>query len=108
MNNLFRLADFNADFDGLYRWYLDHGGETVAENFQSAVVITLRTLAAQPELGRARRFRRLALRNLRSFPVTRPYNRMLIFYRPTENGITAWRLMDGSRDLPRRLAEPPN
>ena len=107
MKQVFRTDDFNADFDAQYRWYLKRAVEKVAEDFLKAVLMTLHTLAARPELGRPRGFRRPVLHGLRSFQVERPFNRILIFYRPTEEGITAWRLMDGSRDLPRRLAEPP-
>lgn len=107
MKQSFRTEGFNADFDAQNRWYLEHAGEEVAGKFLSAVKITLRSLAAQPDLGRLRKFGHPALGNLRSFQVARPFNRMLIFYRTSEEGITAWRLMDGARDLPRRLAEPP-
>jgi plasmid stabilization system protein ParE len=45
------------------------------------------------------------LRDLYSFQVERPFQNILIFYRVTENALQAWRLMHGSRDLPRRLVE---
>jgi plasmid stabilization system protein ParE len=107
MKQSFRAEEFNADFDAQHRWYLEQAGEDVAKNFLNAVVTTLRSLAARPDLGRPRKFRNPTLRNLRSLPLAHPFNRILIFYRPTGDGITAWRLMDGARDLPRRLAEPP-
>jgi hypothetical protein len=66
----------------------------------------LRLLCEQPGLSRVLRFRHPKLRALRSFAVERPFQRFLIFYR--EDGVTlqAVRLIDGARDLPRRLVEP--
>ena len=105
---LHRAEDFKADFDHLYRWYLDRAGEEWAEKFLAAVLITLRSLAAQPDLGRPRKFRHQALRDLRSFRVNPPFARILIFYRVTTETLEVWRLIHGSRDLPRRLVEPPS
>jgi plasmid stabilization system protein ParE len=101
-----RADEFNADFDQQYRWYLEQAGEEVAERFLRAVPVTLRLLAEQADLGSRRKFRHPMLRDLRSFQVERPFNKTLIFYRVTENTLQAWRLMHGSQDLPRRLAEP--
>ena len=105
---LHRAEDFNADFDHLYRWYLDRAGEELAEEFLAAVLVTLRSLAAQPDFGRPRRFRHQALRELRSFRVNPPFVKILLFYRVTGDTLEAWRLIHGSRDLPRRLVEPPS
>jgi len=104
--SLYRSQDFNADFDQQYRWYLEQAGEDLAERFLAAVLATLKTLAVQPDLGRRRKFRHPALRKLCSFRVNPPFNRILIFYRVTNNTVEAWRLMHGARDLPRRLVEP--
>ena len=100
-----RADEFNADFNQQYRWYLEQAGEEVAELFLQAVPITLRLLAEQSDLGRCRKFRHPMLRDLYSFQVERPFNKILIFYRVTENTLQAWRLMHGARDLPRRLTE---
>jgi plasmid stabilization system protein ParE len=100
-----RADEFNADFDQQYRWYLEQAGDEVAEQFLQAVPVTLRLLAGQSDLGRRREFRHPMLRDLYSFQVERPFNKILIFYRVTGNILQAWRLMHGARDLPRRLAE---
>ena len=105
---LHRAEDFNADFDLQYRWYLAHAGEEMAERFLAAVLATLNTLAARPDLGRRRKFHHPALREIRSFRVNRPFERILIFYRVTNETLEAWRLMHGARNLPRRLIEPPD
>jgi toxin ParE1/3/4 len=104
--SLQRADEFNADFEQQYRWYADQAGEEIAERFLRAVADTLPRLAEQPDLGRRRKFRHPLLRDLFSFPVERPFQKILIFYRVTENTLQAWRLMHGARDLPRRLAEP--
>ncbi|HEX5218211.1 MAG TPA: type II toxin-antitoxin system RelE/ParE family toxin [Verrucomicrobiae bacterium] len=104
---LHRAGDFNADFDQQFRWYLKQAGEELAERFLEAVLITLRSLAKQPDLGRSRKFRHPSLRNLRSFRVNPPFDKILIFYRVRNDTLEAWRLMHGARDLPRRLVEPP-
>ena len=94
-----RADEFNADFEQQYRWYADQAGEEIAERFLRAVANTLPLLAERPDLGHRRKFRHPILRDLR------PFQKILIFYRVTENTLQAWRLMHGARDLPRRLVE---
>ncbi|HEX3889904.1 MAG TPA: type II toxin-antitoxin system RelE/ParE family toxin [Verrucomicrobiae bacterium] len=97
---------FHADVTGQFGWYFDEAGEELAWRFFNAADQTLLKLARQPDLGRRRKFRHPMLRDLCSFQVEHPFNKILIFYRVTENTLQAWRLMHGARDLPRRLAEP--
>jgi plasmid stabilization system protein ParE len=82
-------------------------GDEVARRFQKALDSKLRLLCEQPGLGRIRRFRHPKLQGLRSLAVERPFQRFLIFYRHDGARLEAVRLMDGARDLPRRLAQPP-
>lgn len=105
--SLHRAEDFNTDFDQQYRWYLEQAGQDLAERFLDAVLVTLRSLAGQPDLGRQRKFHHPALRDLRSFRVKPPFHRLLIFYRVTNDTLEAWRLMHGARDLSRRLVQRP-
>jgi toxin ParE1/3/4 len=105
--SLERSNEFNLDFDHQYHWYLTEAGEEIAERFLRAVAITLPLLAERWDLGARRKFRHPVLRDLRSFSVERPFQKILIFYRVKGNVLQAWRLMHGSRDLPRRLTEPP-
>ena len=102
---LHRADEFNADFDQQYRWYLEQAGEAVAERFLDAAAATLCLLAEQSDLGRRRKFRHPRLRDLRSFQVKHPFQKILIFYRVTENALQAWRLMHDARDLSHRLLE---
>jgi plasmid stabilization system protein ParE len=70
---LHRSEEFNRDFDLQYRWYLEQAGEAVAERYLQALLSTLRLLAAQPGLGRRRRFRHPALQSMRSFRLASPF-----------------------------------
>jgi toxin ParE1/3/4 len=97
---------FHADVTSQFSWYFDEAGEELAWRFFNAADQTLLKLARQPDLGRRRKFLHPMLRDLYSFQVERPFNKILIFYRVTENVLQAWRLMHGARDLPRRLVEP--
>ena len=108
MNLVIRKADdFMGDFDRQFRWYVVKAGWKIAERYLAAVDETLERLAEHPELGRLRRFRRLELAGLRSWTVERPFSRHLVFYRHNEATLEAVRVLPGSRDLPRRLLQPP-
>ncbi len=105
---LYRSKYFGDDFDLQHRWYLENAGESVAARYLTAVQATLRDLISQPGLGRRRNFRHPALQALHSFRVQPPFHAHLIFYRHTEHELFVERLMHGKRDLPRRLAKPPD
>ena len=98
---------FMADFESLFAWYLDQAGEKVAWRFQTALDNSLGKLSVRPDLGRLRLFRHNALTGLRSFPVERPFENLLIFYRANNDVLDVIRVMHGARDLPRRLRESP-
>jgi plasmid stabilization system protein ParE len=97
---------FHADVTGQFEWYFNEAGEELAWRFFKTVDATLIKLSHQPDLGRVRHFRNPLLHGLRSIQVDPPFNRLLIFYRHPKTEVVAERLMHGSRDLPRRLAEP--
>lgn len=99
---------FRQDYVLRFAWYLDEAGPDVARRFQVALDHSLKRLASHPDLGRLRRFKNPLLRGLRSFPVERPFNKILIFYREETQLLQAVRLVHGARDLPRRLLEPPD
>lgn len=103
-----RAAAFLADYELRFDYYTYEAGEEVAWNFEQAVIATLTSLSLHPELGRRRRFRHPQLAELRSFRVESPFSKLLLFYRVTDTHLEAWRLMHGSRDLSRRLLEPPD
>jgi len=99
---------FESDVTSQFGWYVDDAGEQVAWRFLAAVELTLAKLGKQPGMGSLRRFRNPLLQGLRSFRVEPPFDKLLVFYRSTEQTLQAWRLMHGARDLPRRLVEPRN
>lgn len=76
--SLQRADEFNADFEQQYRWYADQAVEEIAERFLRAVADTLPRLAEYPDLGRRRHFRQPMLRDLYSFQVERPFQKILI------------------------------
>ena len=98
---------FQQDFAIRFAWYVDEAGPDVARRFQLALDQSLNKLANRPDLGRPRHFRNPRLQGLRSLPVERPFNKILIFYHATSDSLHAVRLIHGARDLPRRLLEPP-
>lgn len=98
---------FEADVAERFRWYLEEAEPKVAQRFKEAVDQTLAALSLHPLLGRRRRFRHPRLAGLHSFRVEPPFNKVLLFYRVTNTHLEAWRLIHGSRDLPRRLLEAP-
>jgi plasmid stabilization system protein ParE len=100
-------GEFDADFEQQYQWYLREAGEEVAARFFRSIAETLPLLATHPDAGSRRKFKHPKLQNLRSFSARRPFQNILIFYKVEGNILQAWRLMHGSRDLPRRLIESP-
>jgi toxin ParE1/3/4 len=102
-----RSPFFEEDFCAHYEWYLERAGEGVADQLVECVDQTLEDLSLHPGLGRRRRFRHPDLAGIRSFGVVPPFRALIVFYRFTERELIVERLMHGSRDLPRRLLEPP-
>jgi len=103
---ILKARDFTVDFENLFAWYVDKASVEVAWRFQTALDNSFAKLSIRPDLGRPRHFRHPKLRGLRSFPVERPFEKLLIFYRATEEVLDAVRIMHGARNLPRRLSEP--
>ena len=103
-----RAAWFIKDFERQSRWDARHASETVAARYLASLKQTLEMLTRQPGLGRARRFRHPKLHGLHSYRIEPPFNQHLIFYRHDETFLYAERVMHAARDLPRRLAQPPD
>jgi plasmid stabilization system protein ParE len=96
---------FLHDFALQALWYVREAGDDVARDFQIAVDARLRLLCTQPGFGRLRCFKHPKLHGLRSFPLERPFDRILLFYRVSGSNLQAVRLMHGARDLSNRLVE---
>jgi len=98
---------FIGDLEHYAAWYQNEAGWDIAERYLQAIDATLGRLAEMPTLGHPVRFSNSLLRNLRCFPVGRPFENHLIFYRYDEPTLSVERAVHGTRDLPRRLTQPP-
>lgn len=95
-----------ADLMSCHRWYVDQAGADIGARFLVAFDRTISYLMTQPESGRRRKFSSPELSGIRSFPVGDAFGVYLIFYRFTEVALSIERVMNGARDLPRRIGEP--
>jgi toxin ParE1/3/4 len=74
-----------------------------ALQFLYAAEQTFEQLARRPMLGRARHFKDVRLKDLRSWRI-KQFPRFLVFYRPVESGADIVRILHVARDLGRVLA----
>ena len=100
-------TDASLDLDLQFEWYADVADEEVAERYLAAFHESKEYLCRQPDLGRICRFRNRKLAELRSFQLQGSYHKHLIFYRVENDTLVVFRVLQGMRDLPRRLLEPP-
>ncbi len=77
-------------------------GLSVALRFHGAVTADTAGLLELPEKGRLAGFRGRRLGSLRRWPVS-DFERISIFYRPTDYGIEVARVLHGARDIDRIL-----
>ena len=107
MSLLIRRSDwFIGDLEHYAAWYQSKASWEVAQRYLLAVSATLKRLADMPGLGRTTRFQVQALRDLRFYPVERPFEKHLLFYRHDESTLYIERVIHGARDLQRRLTQP--
>ena len=78
--------------------YLEERNPDAAMRFLAAVEDTLAALAELPEIGVERPFGDPRLAGLRMLPV-HGFEKHLIFYRPTEDGVEIVRVLHGARDI---------
>jgi plasmid stabilization system protein ParE len=108
MSLLIRRSDwFIGDLEHYAAWYQSEASWEVAQSYLRAVSATLTFVANMPGVGRAARFSSPALRDLRFCLVERPFQKHLMFYRHDETTLYVERVIHGSRDLQRRLTQPP-
>jgi plasmid stabilization system protein ParE len=80
MSQKIRRSDwFIGDLEHYAAWYQVEASWEVAERYLRAVSATVAKLADVPGLGRPARFLAPVLRNLRVYPVERPFEKYLIF-----------------------------
>ncbi len=105
--NVRKTDEFIADVEHQFEWYVIHATWEVAEKYLQAVETTCRLLGQHPLLGPRGLFAHPRLSDWRFFVVRRPFDRHVVFYEVTAGEVVLRRTLHGSRDLPRRLNEPP-
>jgi toxin ParE1/3/4 len=82
--------------------YLSHDSPNAALRFYEAAEAAFEQLAVMPGIGSARDYASRKLRGLRMWRVP-GFEKHLIFYQPTDAGITIVRVLHGARDIPNLL-----
>lgn len=77
---------------------------SAAEAFFAELEQACTLLATMPYIGAAHRFQVTRLEGLRIWPLRR-FEKYLIFYRPTTDGLDVIRILHGARDLPSRFGD---
>jgi toxin ParE1/3/4 len=95
---IFRRPRAIADLEDQTLYYLENAGEEVASRFLSAAEETLERLLDLPLLGATRAYHNSSLEGLRMIGV-RGFERHLLFYRPTPEGLEFVRMLHDARDL---------
>jgi plasmid stabilization system protein ParE len=98
---------FLGDLEHYAAWYDREASWELAESYLRAVAASLTRLAKMPGLGHRTFFSAEGLRDLRCWPLERPFQKHLIFYRSDDAVLYAERIFHGARNLPIRLIEPP-
>ena len=79
----------------------------VAERFLSAIDELTHKLAHLPQMGTACHFRNLRLRGVRRLPVA-GFEKWLVFYQASDDGVEIVRVLHGARDLSSILDSGPS
>lgn len=97
------LADIALQAD----YYAQKEGVTLAHRFTEAVKTTARLLTMHPWIGKKTDYTHPKLAGIRLFPLGKPFDKHLIFYRVGRDTLDIVRVVHGRRDLPRRLLDAP-
>lgn len=89
-------ADEDLDNQALY--LAKQGNPEVGHRFLIAAHETFNLLATQPNMGWHPRLKHPDLASLRVFRIS-GFNRMLVLYRPMDEGVEIVRVIHGSRDI---------
>ena len=98
---------FDADIQLRSAWYTNKGGPALAIRFIDALEATVDNLELNPSRGRKPFPRDPQLTDLHAILLERPFQRLILFYRFTDEALTLERLIHGARDLPQRIRESP-
>lgn len=102
-----RRARARQDLVEIYRHLAREAGLKTADRFLSAAEATLNRLARMPGIGARFDAEDPALGDIRHIPVSSRFRNLIVFYRPTTDGIEVARVLHGARDLLGLLAEQP-
>ena len=105
MARVLKRAAARRDLIQQWVWYAENASIEVADRFLRAADKTLDLLSTQPESGAAFFARKPELQNMRQFPVSDGFGKILLFYFPLQDGVDLVRVVHGSRDLERLLVE---
>jgi plasmid stabilization system protein ParE len=105
--NVRKTDEFIADVERQFEWYAVQAGWEIAAGYLRAVEATCVLLARHPRLGPLGHFSDPRLCKWRFSLVFRPFQKNLVFYELAGDDIIMRRATHGSRDLPRRLLQPP-
>jgi toxin ParE1/3/4 len=86
-------------------WYAENASIEVADRFLGATEKSLASLSTHPEAGTPLFVRKAELHGMRRSPVSDGFEKMLLFYLPLKDGVDLIRVVHGSRDIERLLAE---
>lgn len=93
------------DITAQWVWYAETGGIALADRFLNAVENTLELLSVHPESGSKIVFLKAELQDLRKFPVSDGFEKILLFYFPRHDGVDLVRVVHANRVLERLLVE---
>jgi plasmid stabilization system protein ParE len=101
------LASEQTDDDLIAaRDFIASDNDRAARDFLDAVFEAFDRLAKFPKMGPVTHFKHRALKSVRYFVLPPPFNRWLIFYRPTIHGVDILRVLYGNinwREEPERF-----
>jgi len=105
MARILKREPAKRDLIAQWVWYGENASIETADRFLAAAEATLAMLVTQPQGGLRTFFMNPELHGMRRFPVTGGFEKILLFYFPTEDGIDLVRVVHASRDLERLLAD---
>lgn len=88
---------------GIWQFIAEDDSDAATRVIEAAYE-TFKTLAANPGIGRPRRFKNARLRDVRSWRVSR-YENYLVFYRGIPGGIPVVHVYHSARDIERLFGE---
>ncbi len=84
--------------------YISEDNPEAADRFLEALERSCELLATMPDMGSRRTFDNPALADVRTMPI-KGFEKYLIFYRSSPEGVEIIRIVHGARDLPALFGE---